>query len=51
VNHELGVVQPYLSTARGVESPTFVLRRRGRRQGLYPVFEQMFEWLSEQSIA
>ena len=49
VNQELGVIQPYLSTARGVESPTFVLRRRGRRPGLYPIFEQMFEWLSQQS--
>jgi Domain of unknown function (DUF5919) len=49
VNQDLGVIQPYLSTARGVESPTFVLRRRDRRPGLYPIFEQMFEWLSQQS--
>ena len=28
VDDEVGVVQPYLSTARGVESPTFLLRRR-----------------------
>jgi hypothetical protein len=49
VNHELGVVQPYLSTARGVESPTFLIRRRGQRPGLYHVFEQAFAWLAEQS--
>ena len=49
VNHEVGVVQPYLSTARGVESPTFVLRPRRKRPGLYTVFEQMFDWLYEQS--
>jgi hypothetical protein len=46
---EVGVVQPYLSTARGVESPTFLLRRRRQRPGLYAVFEQMFQWLIEQS--
>ena len=51
VNHEVGVIQPYLCTARGVESPTFVLRRRGRRPGLYAVFERMFDWLNEQSTA
>jgi hypothetical protein len=48
LNSEVGVVQPYLSTARGVESPTFLLRRRERR-GLYDVFEEMFGWLSERS--
>jgi len=49
VDDEVGVVQPYLSTARGVESPTFLLRRRRKRPGLYAVFEQMFQWLIEQS--
>jgi Domain of unknown function (DUF5919) len=49
VDDELGVVQPYLSTARGVESPTFLLRRRRQRPGLYAVFEQLFLWLIEQS--
>jgi hypothetical protein len=49
VNDVQGVVQPYLSTARGVESPTFLLRRRPRRRGLYDVFEQTFEWLVERS--
>jgi hypothetical protein len=49
VNREIGVIQPYLSTARGVESPTFLVRRRSTRHGLFGVFEQMFEWLSERS--
>ena len=49
VNQEIGVVQPYLSTARGVESPTFLLRRQRQRPGLYAVFAQMFDWLNEQS--
>jgi hypothetical protein len=48
LNDEIGVVQPYLSTARGVESPTFLLRRRERR-GLYDVFEEMLGWLSQRS--
>ena len=48
LNRETGVVQPYLSTARGVESPTFILRRRERR-GLLDVFEEMFGWLRERS--
>jgi hypothetical protein len=51
VNREIAVVQPYLSTARGVESPTFLLRRRVGRQGLFAVFEQMFIWLSERSTS
>jgi hypothetical protein len=48
VDHEVAVVQPYLPTARGVESPTFLLRRRPGR-GLYVVFEQMYYWLRDQS--
>jgi hypothetical protein len=51
INREVGVVQPYLATARGVESPTFLLRRRRQRPGLYAVFEQIFDWLIEQSTA
>jgi len=50
VNNEVGVIQPYLSTARGVESPTFLLRRRRQRAGLFTVFEQLFDWLYEQSV-
>jgi hypothetical protein len=49
VNDEFGVVQPYLSTARGVESPTLLVRRRPQRGGLYAVFDQIVEWLSDRS--
>ncbi|MCX4386476.1 DUF5919 domain-containing protein [Micromonospora peucetia] len=40
---DLCVAQPYLAESRGVDSPTFVVRRRQARGGLYPVFEQYFE--------
>lgn len=49
INHELAVVQPYLPTARGVESPTLLIRRRPRQRGLYDVFDQVFGWLCDQS--
>ncbi|MFI2662631.1 DUF5919 domain-containing protein [Micromonospora carbonacea] len=37
------VAQPYLPVSRGVDSPTFVVRRQEDRSCLYPVFEQFFE--------
>lgn len=44
------VVQPYLPAARGVDSPTLVLRRGlGTTGGLFPVFEQVFTTLAERS--
>ncbi len=39
IDDEIGVVQPYLPALRGIDSPTFVLRRRWQNQGLFPVFE------------
>jgi hypothetical protein len=42
------IAAPFGPTARGVESPTFLLRRRARR-GLYDVFEEMLGWLGERS--
>lgn len=39
VDEEIGVVQPYLPALRGIDSPTFVLRRRWENQGLFPIFE------------
>ena len=42
------VAQPYLPTARGVESPTFLVRHTGS-DGLYPVFEQVFDALTQRS--
>ena len=39
VDDEIGIVQPYLPALRGIDSPTFVLRRKWENQGLYPMFE------------
>lgn len=43
------VMQPYLPQARGVDSPTFVLRRDPGGVGLYNTFEQVYRELSERS--
>jgi hypothetical protein len=47
VSSEVGVIQPYLPGARGVESPTLLLRRRGGGMGLYEIFERVFLGLWE----
>ncbi len=49
VDQALAVIQPYLPAERGVESPTFLIRRRPSGIGLFPVFEQAFAWLWERS--
>ncbi len=49
VDQRVAVVQPYLPSQRGVESPTFLIRRQERRAGLYDVFEEVFNWLYQQS--
>lgn len=51
VDNDLAVVQPYLHAARGVESPTLLIRRRSSASGLYSTFEQTFEWLWGRSTA
>jgi len=43
------VVQPYLPQARGVESPTLLIRSTSEPGGLYPVFEQVHQFLEERS--
>lgn len=43
------VMQPYLPQARGVDSPTFLLRRDPDGVGLYNTFEQIYRELSERS--
>ncbi|MCO5998618.1 DUF5919 domain-containing protein [Actinoallomurus rhizosphaericola] len=43
------VMQPYLPQARGVDSPTFLLRRDPEGTGLYNTFEQIYRELSERS--
>jgi Domain of unknown function (DUF5919) len=43
------VVQPYLPNARGIDSPTLLLRRDDRPGGMYPIFEQLYEAVAERS--
>lgn len=49
VDRELGVIQPYMPESRGTDSPTFVLEPARDSDGLFPVFEQVFESLWERS--
>lgn len=44
---KLGVVQPYLPEARGIDSPTLVIKRRSPVAGLFATFEQIFTTLWE----
>jgi hypothetical protein len=39
VDEQVMTVQPYLPAMRGIDSPTFVLRRRWEDRGMFPVFE------------
>lgn len=41
------VAQPYLPHARGIDSPTLLIRRGVVPGGLYPVFEQVYDSLRE----
>lgn len=43
------VMQPYLPHARGLDSPTFVVRRRPDQPGLYSTFERIYTELWERS--
>lgn len=49
VDQDTCVAQPYMPTARGVDSPTLLIRRIRPDGGLYPVFEQVFESIAERS--
>lgn len=51
IDSDLCVAQPYLPAVRGVDSPTFVMRRADSRHGLYEAFERMFRWNAERSRA
>ena len=46
---DLCLAQAYLPARRGVDSPTFVMRRREPTTGLYPVYEQIFDSQWERS--
>ena len=43
------VVQPYLPQARGIDSPTLLLRPDGTPGGLYPIFEQVYDAIAKRS--
>lgn len=43
IDQKLCVAQPYLPHARGVESPTMVIKKRWPNRGLYSVFERTFD--------
>ncbi|MDG6107611.1 XRE family transcriptional regulator [Dactylosporangium aurantiacum] len=45
VDKRLCIAQPYLPTARGVESPTVVIEQRTPNTGLYATFEEIFATL------
>lgn len=49
VDDDTCVVQPYLPRARGVDSPTFLLRRAPETTGLYAAFERVYSELWERS--
>ena len=49
VDDRICVVQPYLPHARGVDSPTLLIRRQDAPGGLYPIFEQVYEAIAERS--
>lgn len=49
VDDQVCVVQPYLPGIRGVDSPTFLLRRLASGEGLFPIFQHVFSALWERS--
>jgi hypothetical protein len=44
VDHHTAVVQPYMPALRGIDSPTFLLRRIPVGPALMPAFERIFKW-------
>ncbi|MFJ6528058.1 DUF4062 domain-containing protein [Streptomyces longwoodensis] len=51
IDWQLCVVQPYLPESRGVDSPTFLIRKRADVSGLYQTFDQLFSALWERREA
>ena len=47
VDDQTCVAQPYLPHARGIDSPTLLIRRGDAPGGLYPIFEQVYDSLEE----
>ena len=50
IDDEIGIVQPYLTGVRGVDSATLLLRSRATGDDLFPAFRQAFHWLWDRSI-
>lgn len=49
IDDDLCITQPYLPRTRGIDSPTFIIRRDSAQPGLYDVFDDVFRHLAEQS--
>ena len=49
VDDRICVAQAYMPSARGIDSPTLLIRRTGSDGGLFPVFEQVYQALSDRS--
>ncbi|UPK76405.1 DUF5919 domain-containing protein [Nocardioidaceae bacterium SCSIO 66511] len=45
VDDELCIAQPYLPATRGVDAPTFVIKRQWATGGMFGVFQQMLDHL------
>lgn len=43
------IAQPYLPSARGIDSPTLMIRAISTPGGLYPVFEHVYDAIAERS--
>ncbi|MFH0246030.1 DUF5919 domain-containing protein [Streptomyces sp. HK10] len=50
IDGQLCVAQPYLPDVRGVDSPTFLIRKRRVSGGLYATFDQIFSTLWERRL-
>jgi len=42
IDESFGIFQPYLPEARGVDSPTFVMKTGSSEVGFFHVFDQVF---------
>lgn len=49
VDRSVAVVQPYMPTQRGIESPTLLVRSRKAGAGLFSIFERTFDWIWERA--
>lgn len=47
VDNQLGIMQPYLPQSRGVDAPSFVMKRKDPDDDLYGVFAGLFDTLWE----